>query len=313
TRAHRTRPARHAAARHPGTDLEIPGRERPHSAGPAGAPIAGAVARSRRQAARRKPRQGEGLATGGQPRRGLGAGARGGRRTVRQPGLGTVPRERARHAARPAPDRSRGRFPDRSRSAGECIQPLRRRKYRSRSDLWRARVADPDPRRWARHQRDRSRCGRTPGTLRTAGHARAGEAARCGHRGLEQARRGYGNRLASAGGGSVSGVAARYARLAIPARSSVMIRILTVDDHQLLREGIAAVLESQEDMTLVAQASNGHEAVDNFRRLRPDVTLMDLRMPDMSGIEAITEIRGEFPDARIIVLTTYAGDAQAAA
>jgi two-component system, NarL family, response regulator len=92
-----------------------------------------------------------------------------------------------------------------------------------------------------------------------------------------------------------------------------MIRILTVDDHQLLREGIAAVLESQEDMKLVAQASNGREAVDNFRRLRPDVTLMDLRMPDMSGIEAITEIRGEFPDARIVVLTTYAGDAQAAA
>jgi len=92
-----------------------------------------------------------------------------------------------------------------------------------------------------------------------------------------------------------------------------MIRILTVDDHQLLREGIAAVLESQEDMKFVAQASNGREAVDNFRRLRPDVTLMDLRMPDMSGIEAITEIRGEFPDARIVVLTTYAGDAQAAA
>lgn len=92
-----------------------------------------------------------------------------------------------------------------------------------------------------------------------------------------------------------------------------MIRILTVDDHQLLREGIAAVLESQDDMTLVAQASNGREAVESFRRLRPDVTLMDLRMPDMSGIEAITQIRGEFPDARIIVLTTYAGDAQAAA
>jgi DNA-binding NarL/FixJ family response regulator len=96
-------------------------------------------------------------------------------------------------------------------------------------------------------------------------------------------------------------------------RQSEAIRILTVDDHQLLREGIAAVLESQEDMTLVAQASNGREAVDSFRRMRPDVTLMDLRMPDMSGIEAITAIRGEFPDARIIVLTTYAGDAQAAA
>ena len=94
---------------------------------------------------------------------------------------------------------------------------------------------------------------------------------------------------------------------------SESIRILSVDDHQLLREGIAAVLESQEDMALVAQTSNGREAVESFRRLRPDVTLMDLRMPDMSGIEAIRAIRAEFPDARIIVLTTYAGDAQAAA
>ena len=96
-------------------------------------------------------------------------------------------------------------------------------------------------------------------------------------------------------------------------RQAETIRVLTVDDHQLLREGIAAVIENQEDMTLVAQASNGREAVESFRRLRPDVTLMDLRMPDMSGIEAIVAIRGEFPDARIVVLTTYAGDAQAAA
>jgi DNA-binding NarL/FixJ family response regulator len=96
-------------------------------------------------------------------------------------------------------------------------------------------------------------------------------------------------------------------------RQSESIRVLTVDDHQLLREGIAAVIESQEDMTLVAQASNGREAVECFRRLRPDVTLMDLRMPDMSGIEAITAIRSEFRDARIVVLTTYAGDAQASA
>ena len=90
------------------------------------------------------------------------------------------------------------------------------------------------------------------------------------------------------------------------------IRILTVDDHQLLREGIAAVLDAQDDIALVGQASNGREAVESFRRLRPDVTLMDLRMPDMSGIEAIEAIRAEFPNARIIVLTTYAGDAQAA-
>jgi DNA-binding NarL/FixJ family response regulator len=81
----------------------------------------------------------------------------------------------------------------------------------------------------------------------------------------------------------------------------------------LLREGIGAVLEGQPDMALVGQASNGREAVDMFRQLRPDVTLMDLRMPDMNGIEAITAIRREFPNARIIVLTTYAGDVQASA
>jgi DNA-binding NarL/FixJ family response regulator len=96
-------------------------------------------------------------------------------------------------------------------------------------------------------------------------------------------------------------------------RTSVAIRILTVDDHQLLREGIAAVLDGQEDMKLVGEASNGREAIESFRRERPDVTLMDLRMPDMSGIEAITAIRAEFPGARIIVLTTYAGDVHAAA
>jgi DNA-binding NarL/FixJ family response regulator len=94
---------------------------------------------------------------------------------------------------------------------------------------------------------------------------------------------------------------------------SGVIRILTVDDHQLLREGIAAVLDGQGDMSLVGQARNGQEAIESFRRLRPDVTLMDLRMPDMSGIEAISAIRTEFPNARIVVLTTYAGDANAAA
>jgi DNA-binding NarL/FixJ family response regulator len=91
------------------------------------------------------------------------------------------------------------------------------------------------------------------------------------------------------------------------------IRILTVDDHLLLREGIAAVLEAQSDMVLVGEAINGREAIDRFRQLRPDVTLMDLRMPDMNGIDAITAICREFRNARIIVLSTYAGDVQAAA
>jgi DNA-binding NarL/FixJ family response regulator len=89
------------------------------------------------------------------------------------------------------------------------------------------------------------------------------------------------------------------------------IRILTVDDHPILREGIAAILEGEPDMTLVAEAANGGEAIERFRAHSPDVTLMDLQMPDMNGIETITAIRKDHPDARIIVLTTYSGDAQA--
>jgi len=88
------------------------------------------------------------------------------------------------------------------------------------------------------------------------------------------------------------------------------IRILTADDHALLRQGIASLVELEPDMELVAQASTGREAIEQFRRHRPDITLMDLQMPDISGIEAIIAIRSEFPDARIIVLTTYAGDVQ---
>ena len=88
------------------------------------------------------------------------------------------------------------------------------------------------------------------------------------------------------------------------------IRILTADDHALLRQGIASLVEIEPDMELVAQASTGREAIEQFRRHRPDITLMDLQMPDISGIEAIIAIRGEFPDARIVVLTTYAGDVQ---
>jgi DNA-binding NarL/FixJ family response regulator len=87
------------------------------------------------------------------------------------------------------------------------------------------------------------------------------------------------------------------------------IRVLTVDDHALIREGIAALIANQKDMSLVGEASNGREAVEQFRLHRPDVTLMDLQMPEMNGIDALIAIRSEFPDARIIVLTTYAGDA----
>jgi DNA-binding NarL/FixJ family response regulator len=89
-----------------------------------------------------------------------------------------------------------------------------------------------------------------------------------------------------------------------------MIRVLAVDDHALFRGGVAALVGYQADMTLVAEASNGYEAIQQFRTHRPDVTLMDLQMPEMNGVDATIAIRGEFPDARVIVLTTYTGDVQ---
>ena len=89
-----------------------------------------------------------------------------------------------------------------------------------------------------------------------------------------------------------------------------LIRILTVDDHPILRKGIASLVNAEADMKLVAEASSGQEAVELYRLHRPDVTLMDLQMPGMNGAEAISEIQSEFQDARIIVLTTYSGDAQ---
>jgi DNA-binding NarL/FixJ family response regulator len=103
-------------------------------------------------------------------------------------------------------------------------------------------------------------------------------------------------------------VAARGGGRRIAMTGAVPIRVLTVDDHPLLRDGIAAVLHGQPDMALAGEAASGTEAVAQYRALRPDVTLMDVQMPGMNGIEAIAAIRAEFPDARIIVLTTYEGD-----
>ena len=109
--------------------------------------------------------------------------------------------------------------------------------------------------------------------------------------------------------GPVSGFSVRE-RNKIMSTNPSLIRILAVDDHPMLREGIAALVASQSDMKLVGEASNGREALEQFRKHRPDLTLMDLQMPDMDGIEAMVAICSEFPEARIIVLTTYKGDIQ---
>jgi DNA-binding NarL/FixJ family response regulator len=112
----------------------------------------------------------------------------------------------------------------------------------------------------------------------------------------------------------VAGVQARRDAIARRSKASIMstspIRVLSVDDHPLLREGIAAVINNQPDMSLVALATTGTEAVQRFREHRPDVTLMDLRLPDVRGIDAMMAIRAEFPDARVMMLTSFDGDVE---
>lgn len=93
-------------------------------------------------------------------------------------------------------------------------------------------------------------------------------------------------------------------------KAPAKIRVFSVDDHPLLREGLEAVINNEPDMVLIAQAANGREAIQRFREHRPDVTLMDLRLPDMSGIDTMIVIRSEFPDARIVMLTTFEGDVE---
>jgi DNA-binding NarL/FixJ family response regulator len=90
-----------------------------------------------------------------------------------------------------------------------------------------------------------------------------------------------------------------------------LIRLMVVDDHPVVRRGIALLLSTEPDLELVAEAENGRQAIQQFRTHRPDVTLMDLQMPEMGGVDALSAIRAEFPDARFVVLTTYAGDVQA--
>ena len=193
------------------------------------------------------------------------------------------------------------------RIAGEALRNAFRHARASRIEVEirydQSRFRAARARRRQGHRRRGGRWTDLRGTLRHGWHARARETARRHAVGLERAR------LRHRGGADDSGVG-RIREVGGGMSDSPAIRILTVDDHPLFRNGVAALLASQPDMQLVAEGANGREAIRQFRAHRPDVTLMDLQMPEMSGLEATIAIRAEFPDARIIVLTTYAGDVQ---
>src|SRR5262245_25360664 len=212
-----------------------------------------------------------------------------------------MPCQRGRHASGSAADRAGRGLPHCWRGAAQRLPACARVANRSGNPLRSASLPAARSRRRSGHRRRGGWQTNLRRALRHGRHARARETGRWHAVDLER------DRLRHRGGADDSCVG-RICEVSGCMSDSPAIRILAVDDHPMFRYGVAALLASQPDMQLVAEGANGREAIQQFRTHRPDVTLMDLQMPEMSGLEATIAIRAEFPDARIIVLTTYAGD-----
>src|SRR5262245_32480812 len=315
-RADRPRDPRHVAAGVERPDLEVPIDRRPAGAGRAHAGDDGAGPRPRGPRGERGKESGRGAQDAGQGRRRDREQAARGRHRAGQRRGRASPGGRRGPAAAAARGGQRGGVLGGTRGADQRLPRGEGETDRARADLRAEGAAPARARRWRRDRPGGAAERRAPRPLGDSRHERAGGAHRRATRDLEPCRRRHGGgprrrgqrRLPPRGRHMAQEMAGLAVRRPPKEPRVSAIRVLLIDDHPLMREGIAGALGNHPDVALVGEGSDGTEAVALYRQHRPDVVLMDLQMPKVSGIEATIAIRAEFPDAQIIVLTAHHGD-----